>query len=69
VLFATSGFAGDGETGFLYSDLSGNGLFGTCRRALDAYGDPELLAEMRQAAMAPFNSRVRQWRMSCFIPG
>ena len=42
----------DGETGFLFSDLSGEGLFGACRRAFDAFDDAQLLAEMRQAAMA-----------------
>ena len=42
----------DGETGFLFSDLSGEGLFGACRRAFEAFDDPDVLAEMRQAAMA-----------------
>src|ERR1700722_1286304 len=42
----------DGETGFLFSDLSGEGLLGACHRAFDAYDDPEVLAEMRHAAMA-----------------
>jgi starch synthase len=42
----------DGETGFLFADLSGEGLFGACRRAFDAFDDPDVLAEMRQAAMA-----------------
>jgi starch synthase len=42
----------DGETGFLFSELSGEGLFGACRRAFEAYDDPEVLDEMRQAAMA-----------------
>jgi starch synthase len=42
----------DGETGFLFSDLSGEGLFGACRRAFAAFDDPGVLAEMRQAAMA-----------------
>ena len=42
----------DGETGFLFSDLSGEGLLGACRRAFYAYDDPDVLAEMRQAAMA-----------------
>ena len=42
----------DGETGFLFTDLSGEGLFGACRRAFDAFGDPGLLGGMRQAAMA-----------------
>ena len=47
----------DGETGFLFSDLSGEGLLGACRRAFDAFDDPALLHEMRQAAMA----RSFQW--------
>jgi len=42
----------DGETGFLFSDLSGEGLFGACRRAFEAFDDPGVLGEMRQAAMA-----------------
>jgi len=42
----------DGETGFLFSELSGEGLFGACRRAFEAYDDPDVLSEMRQAAMA-----------------
>ena len=42
----------DGETGFLFSDLSSEGLFGACRRAFDAFDDSNVLAEMRQAAMA-----------------
>jgi starch synthase len=42
----------DGETGFLFSELSGGGLFDACRRAFEAYDDPEVLSEMRRAAMA-----------------
>jgi starch synthase len=42
----------DGETGFLFSDLSGEGLFGACRRAFETFDDPDVLTEMRQAAMA-----------------
>src|SRR6201995_2981653 len=30
----------DGEPGFLFSELSGEGLFGACRRALEACDDP-----------------------------
>ncbi|MEJ0018542.1 MAG: glycogen synthase GlgA [Acetobacteraceae bacterium] len=41
----------DGATGFLFSDLSGEGLFEACRRAFDVYGDADMLAEMRHAAM------------------
>jgi starch synthase len=42
----------DGETGFLFSDLSGEGLFRACRRAFEAFADEGMLGEMRQAAMA-----------------
>ena len=42
----------DGETGFLFSDLSAEGLFGACRRAFEAFDDNDVLGEMRQAAMA-----------------
>ena len=42
----------DGETGFLFSDLSGDGLFGACLRAFEAFEDADVLSEMRQAAMA-----------------
>jgi starch synthase len=42
----------DGETGFLFSELSGEGLFAACRRAFEAYDAPNVLSEMRQAAMA-----------------
>jgi starch synthase len=55
IAHATGGLADtieDGETGFLFSDLSGEGLFSACRRAFEAYADPDLLTEMRQAAMA-----------------
>ena len=41
----------DGETGFLFSELSGEGLFGACRRAFEVTMT-EALDEMRQAAMA-----------------
>jgi starch synthase len=42
----------DGETGFLFSDLSAKGLFGACRRAFETFDDPDVLGEMRQTAMA-----------------
>jgi starch synthase len=42
----------DGETGFLFSELSGEGLFGACRRAFDVFSEPGVLAEMREKAMA-----------------
>ena len=40
----------DGETGFLFAELSGEGLFGACCRAFQAFDDPEVLAKMRRAA-------------------
>lgn len=55
IAHATGGLADtieDGSTGFLFSDLSGEGLFTACRRAFDAYAEPDVLTEMRQAAMA-----------------
>lgn len=55
IAHATGGLADtieDGETGFLFSNLSGEGLFDACRRAFEAYDDPGVLDEMRQAAMA-----------------
>jgi starch synthase len=54
IAHATGGLADtieDGETGFLFSDLSGEGLFRACRRAFEAYADAGMLGEMRQAAM------------------
>jgi len=41
----------DGVTGFLFRDLSPEGLLGACRRAFAAFMDPEQLATMRRAAM------------------
>jgi starch synthase len=55
IAHATGGLADtieDGETGFLFSDLSGDGLFAACRLAFEAYDDADVLAGMRQAAMA-----------------
>lgn len=55
IAHATGGLADtihDGETGFLFSDLSGEGLFAACRRAFDVFADEAALGEMRQAAMA-----------------
>jgi starch synthase len=55
IAHATGGLADtidDGETGFLFSDLSGEGLFSACRRAFDVFADDDVLTEMRQAAMA-----------------
>jgi len=55
IAHATGGLADtieDGETGFLFSDLSGDGLFAACRLAFEAYDDADVLAGMRQSAMA-----------------
>jgi starch synthase len=55
IAHATGGLAdtiSDGTTGFLFSDLSPDGLMGACHRAFDAYGDDAQFAEMRRAAMA-----------------
>ena len=55
IAHATGGLAdtiNDGETGFLFTDLSGDGLFSACRRAFHAYADADTLTEMRQAAMS-----------------
>ena len=55
IAHATGGLADtieDGETGFLFSNLTSEGLFAACERAFEAYADAEVLAEMRQAAMA-----------------
>ncbi len=60
IAHATGGLADtidDGETGFLFSELSGEGLFSACQRAFEAFDDAEVLSEMRQAAMA----RVFHW--------
>ncbi len=55
IAHATGGLADtidDGATGFLFSDLSGDGLFAACRRAFETFGDADVLAAMRQTAMA-----------------
>jgi starch synthase len=55
IAHATGGLADtieDGETGFLFDDLSGEGLFAACRRAFNVYADTGSLTDMRQAAMA-----------------
>jgi starch synthase len=60
IAHATGGLADtidDGETGFLFSDLSGEGLFAACQRAFETFDKAEVLSEMRQAAMA----RDFQW--------
>ncbi len=55
IAHATGGLADtieDGKTGFLFSDLSGEGLHAACRRAFSVYADADALGKMRQAAMA-----------------
>ena len=42
----------DGETGFLFSELSRDGLMGACTRAFDVFDDPPQRAAMQRAAMA-----------------
>jgi starch synthase len=42
----------EGETGILFSDLSGEGRYSACQRAFEALSDADALTEMRQAAMA-----------------
>jgi starch synthase len=54
IAHATGGLADtidDGTTGFLFSDLSSDGLMEACHRAFDAFDDEDQLAEMRRAAM------------------
>jgi len=54
IAHATGGLADtidDGETGFLFSELSAGGLLAACQRALEVYEDARALAEMRQTAM------------------
>ncbi len=55
IAHATGGLADtidDGTTGFLFSNLSPDGLMSACHRAFDTYADDALLAEMRRTAMA-----------------
>jgi starch synthase len=55
IAHATGGLADtieDGKTGFLFSDFTGQGLQGACRRAFGVYADAGALDRMRQAAMA-----------------
>lgn len=42
----------EGVTGFLFSELSHDGLMGACARAFDLFDDAEHLGTMRRAAMA-----------------
>jgi starch synthase len=42
----------DGQTGFLFSDFSGEGLHAACRRAFDVWADADAIGEMRRTAMA-----------------
>jgi starch synthase len=55
IAHATGGLADtiqEGETGFLFFDLSSDGLMAACRRAFDTFSDDEQLAAMRRSAMA-----------------
>ncbi|OJW24421.1 MAG: starch synthase [Rhodospirillales bacterium 69-11] len=55
IAHATGGLADtidDGTTGFLFSDLSHDGLMSACWRAFEAYEDTDQLAAMRRTAMA-----------------
>ena len=55
IAHATGGLADtieDGATGFLFSELSSEGLLAACRRAFEVFTDDAQLTEMRQAAMA-----------------
>jgi starch synthase len=55
IAHATGGLADtidDGTTGFLFSELSSDGLMEACHRAFDAFDDQDQLADMRRAAMA-----------------
>src|SRR3954451_1482933 len=55
IAHATGGLADtidDGTTGFLFSELSPDGLMQACHRAFDAYQDEAQLDEMRRSAMA-----------------
>jgi len=42
----------DDTTGFLFSDLTVNGLLGACQRGFEAFADPARLDTMRRTAMA-----------------
>jgi len=55
IAHATGGLADtieDGETGFLFSDLSPGGLVAACERAFAVFADKGQLARMRRAAMS-----------------
>jgi starch synthase len=55
IAHATGGLADtidDGTTGFLFSNLTREGLMSACHRAFDTFGDEAQLADMRRAAMA-----------------
>ncbi len=55
IAHATGGLADtidDGTTGFLFSNLSPDGLMSACHRAFETFEDEAQLAEMRRAAMA-----------------
>jgi starch synthase len=50
----------DDTTGFLFSELTVEGVVAACRRGFDAFADQERLDQMRQAAMA----RCFSWSVS-----
>ncbi|MDR3536995.1 MAG: glycogen synthase GlgA [Acetobacteraceae bacterium] len=55
IAHATGGLADtidDGSTGFLFSDLTLDGLMAACSRAFDTFGNDEQLTAMRRTAMA-----------------
>ncbi len=55
IAHATGGLADtidDGSTGFLFSDLTSDGLMAACSRAFDTFANDEQLTAMRQTAMA-----------------
>ncbi len=55
IAHATGGLADtieDGETGFLFSNCSREGLLSACDRAFEIFDDEDKLAEMRRTAMA-----------------
>jgi starch synthase len=55
IAHATGGLADtidDGTTGFLFSELSSEGLMQACHRAFDAYQDEAQFTDMRRSAMA-----------------
>ncbi len=57
IAHATGGLADtieDGETGFLFSDCSPEGLLSACHRAFEIFEDDDKLTDMRRTAMARY---------------